>query len=38
MSMSSKTLEPRSDRRDLLAIKAKSEIFTEKERASHCDQ
>ena len=25
--------EPRSDRRDLLAIKVQSEIFTEKERA-----
>ena len=30
--------EPRSDRRDLLAIKVKSEIFTEKEKASCCDQ
>ena len=28
--------EPRSDRRDLLAIKVKSEIFTEKERPSCC--
>ena len=30
--------EPRSDRRDLLAIKVKSEIFTEKEKSSCCDQ
>ena len=29
--------EPRSDKRDLLAIKVKSEIFTEKERPSHCE-
>ena len=28
---------PRSDRRDLLAIKFKSEIFTEKERPSCCE-
>ena len=27
-----------SDRRDLLAIKVKSEIFTEKERPSCCEQ
>ena len=27
-----KLYEPRSDKRDLLAIKVKSEIFTEKER------
>ena len=32
------TFEPRSDRRDLLAMKVKSEIFTEKERPSCCDQ
>ena len=32
-----KTYEPRSDKRDLLAIKVKSEIFTEKERPSHCE-
>ena len=32
------SLEPRSDRRDLLAIKVKSEIFTEKERPSCCEQ
>ena len=30
--------EPRSDRRDLLAIKVKREIFTEKERPSCCEQ
>ena len=30
--------EPRSDKRDLLAIKSKSEIFTEKERPSYCEQ
>ena len=30
--------EPRSDIRDLLAIKVKSEIFTEKERPSCCEQ
>ena len=30
--------EPRSDKRVLLAIKVKSEIFTEKERPSCCDQ
>ena len=30
--------EPRSDRRDLLAVKVKSEIFTEKERPSCCEQ
>ena len=30
--------EPRSDKRDLLAIKVKSEIFTEKERSSCCEQ
>ena len=30
--------EPRSDKRDLLAIKVKSEIFTEKERPSCCEQ
>ena len=29
--------EPRSDRRDLLEIKVKSEIFTEKERSSCCE-
>ena len=28
------TYEPRSDKRDLLAIKVKSEIFIEKERPS----
>ena len=32
------TYEPRSDRRDLLAIKFKNEIFTEKERPSCCEQ
>ena len=32
------TYEPRSDKRDLLAIKVKSEIFTEKERPSCCEQ
>ena len=31
-------IEPRSDRRDLLAIKVKSEIFTEKVRPSCCEQ
>ena len=30
--------ESRSDRRDLLAIKVKSVIFTEKERPSCCEQ
>ena len=30
--------EPRSDKKDLLAIKVKSEIFTEKERPSCCEQ
>ena len=30
--------EPRSDRRGFLAIKVKSEIFTEKERPSCCEQ
>ena len=30
--------EPRSDKRDLLAIKVKSEIITEKERPSCCEQ
>ena len=30
--------EPRSDRSDLLAIKVISEIFTEKERHSCCEQ
>ena len=30
----SNAFEPRSDRRDLLTIKVKSEIFTEKERPS----
>ena len=30
--------EPRSDKRDLLAIKVKSEIFKEKERPSCCEQ
>ena len=29
-----KLYEPRSDKRDLLAIKVKNEIFTEKERPS----
>ena len=33
-----KIFEPRSDRRDLLAIKVNSEIFTEKERLSCCEQ
>ena len=32
------TNELRSDNRDLLAIKVKSEIFTEKERPSCCEQ
>ena len=32
------TYEPRSDRRDLLTIKVKSEIFTEKEKTSCCNQ
>ena len=32
-----KTNEPRSDKRDLLAIKVKSEMFTEKERPSCCE-
>ena len=36
--MQQDTFEPRSDRRDLLAIKVKSEIFTEKEKASCCEQ
>ena len=31
-------IEPRSDNRDLLAIKVKSEIFTEKERPSCSEQ
>ena len=31
-------IEPRSDKRDLLAIKVKSQIFTEKERPSFCEQ
>ena len=30
--------EPRSDRRDLLAIKVESEIFTDKVRPSCCEQ
>ena len=30
--------EPRSDKRDLLAIKVKSEIFAEKERPNCCEQ
>ena len=30
--------EPRSDKRDLLAIRVKSEIFTEKERTSCWEQ
>ena len=30
--------EPRSDKRGLVAIKVKSEIFTEKERSSCCEQ
>ena len=30
--------EPRSDKRDLLAIKSKSEIFSEKEKPSFCEQ
>ena len=30
--------EPRSDKRDPLAVKVKSEIFTEKERPSCCEQ
>ena len=30
--------EPGSDRRDILAIKVKSEIFTEKVRPSCCEQ
>ena len=30
--------EPRSDNRDLLAIKVESEIFTEEERPSCCEQ
>ena len=30
--------EPRSDRRDLLAMKVKSEIFAEKVRPSCCEQ
>ena len=30
--------EPRSGKRDLLAIKVKSEILTEKERPSCCEQ
>ena len=30
--------EPRSDKRDLLTIKVKSEISTEKERPSCCEQ
>ena len=32
------TFEPRSDKRDFLPIKVKSEIFTEKERPSCCEQ
>ena len=30
--------EPRSDRRDLLATKVNSQIFTEEERPSNCEQ
>ena len=30
--------EPRSDKRDLLAIEVESEIFTKKERPSCCEQ
>ena len=30
--------EPRSDKRDLLAIKVKGEIFTQKETPSCCEQ
>ena len=30
--------KPKSDKRDLLAIKVKSEIFTEKGRPSCCEQ
>ena len=33
-----KTFKPRSDKRDFLAIKVKSEIFTEKDRLSYCEQ
>ena len=33
-----KVIEPRSDNRDLLAIKVKSAIFIEKERPSCCEQ
>ena len=29
---------PRSDKRDLMAIYVKSEIFTEKESPSYCEQ
>ena len=33
-----KAYEPRSDRRDHLAIKVRSEIFAEKVRSSCCEQ
>ena len=38
LNTSPKPYEPRSDRRDLLAIKVQIEIFTEKERAGCCEQ
>ena len=31
-------IEPRSDKRDLLATKVNSDIFTEKERPSYCEE
>ena len=34
--MASIEYEPRSDKRDLLAIKVKKKIFTEKERPTSC--
>ena len=37
-SKSVRPYEPRSDKRDLLAIKVKSEIFTQKEGPSCCEQ
>ena len=37
-TMSKNIYEPRSDKRDLLAIKVKSDIFTEKERSYCCEQ
>ena len=38
MSKEGNINEPRSDKRDLLTIKGESDIFTEKERHSCCEQ